>query len=97
MRVEQGGSDQNNCHPSSSLSSPLLPRRLHRIDLLPRHRLPVPVISVGNLTWGRQWVDAHGGIHRPCLRQSRNTASHPRQGNHDQELYVIMCCISVDL
>ncbi|XP_065019063.1 probable tetraacyldisaccharide 4'-kinase, mitochondrial isoform X3 [Musa acuminata AAA Group] len=29
-----------------------LRRRLYRFGLLPRHRLPVPVISVGNLTWG---------------------------------------------
>ncbi|XP_064935708.1 probable tetraacyldisaccharide 4'-kinase, mitochondrial isoform X3 [Musa acuminata AAA Group] len=29
-----------------------LRRRLYRFGILPRHRLPVPVISVGNLTWG---------------------------------------------
>ncbi|KAJ0983052.1 hypothetical protein J5N97_011307 [Dioscorea zingiberensis] len=29
-----------------------LRRQLLRISLLPTHRLPVPVISVGNLTWG---------------------------------------------
>ncbi|CAH9083578.1 unnamed protein product [Cuscuta europaea] len=39
---------------ASSLYLPALHfrRRLYALGLLPQHRLPVPVVSVGNLTWG---------------------------------------------
>lgn len=47
------------------------------------------VAGAGNQCWqsdmGRQWEDAHGGIHRPDLCRGRNPASHPHQGNLDQE------------
>ncbi|CAL9061357.1 unnamed protein product, partial [Musa banksii] len=38
--------------PPPSPLPPLLHCRLHLIGLLPRHRLLVPVINDGNLTWG---------------------------------------------
>ncbi|RWW72534.1 hypothetical protein BHE74_00019651, partial [Ensete ventricosum] len=53
-------------------------------------RLPVPVISVGNLTWGRQWVDAHGGIHRPSLafRRAKMGGKGP--------CYWLSICVSIE-